>query len=152
MHKRHRFKKPANLSNGIEAAGNVLKTRPDTLFIDRTKYASGVPGDITLFMYGIHFLRTRRSYTVKLRACSYQKIAVTALKARLRSKRNSGSTLVLQHSQQVFETVAAKLRPSSKLCYDCTPKFECGRSFEHSKLRLYLSLPETILGASLRLY
>ena len=60
--------------------------------------------------------------------------------------------LVLHHSRQGFETVAAKLRPSSKLCCDCTPKFECGRSFEHSKLRLYLSLPETILGASLQLY
>ena len=67
-------------------------------------------------------------------------------------ERNSGSTLVLQYSQQGFETIAAKLQPSSKLCYNCTPKFECGRSFEHSKLRLYLSLPETILDASLQLY
>ena len=40
-------------------------------------------------------------------------------------------------------------RPQS---YDCIPKFECGRSFEHSKLRLHLSLPETILGALLQLY
>ena len=42
------------LSNGVAAADRFLKpatrklknTRPDTLLIDRTKYASGVPGDV----------------------------------------------------------------------------------------------------------
>ena len=44
------FKKPA--------ACKLFKHDPGTLLIDRTKYASGVPGE-TLFMYGIHLLQTR---------------------------------------------------------------------------------------------
>ena len=55
------------LSNGVAAARppfkkpaayKFLKHDPGTLLIDRTKYASGVPGE-TLFMYGIHLLRRR---------------------------------------------------------------------------------------------
>jgi hypothetical protein len=53
--------------------------------------------------------------TLQLQNCERarikERIAATAVKARVRS----GSALFLQHAQQGFETVAAKLRPSSKL-------------------------------------
>ena len=78
------------------------------------------------------------------RACSYQRKDCC--------HGTQSSSAIQQHIG--FSALVARLRDgrseaSTVLKYGCTPKFECGRSFEHSKLRLYLSLPETILGASL---
>ena len=88
----------------------VLKIRPGTLLIDRTKYASGVTGDSFICLRYSFFTNTLKLSNCE-RARIKEKIAATALKARVRS----GSTLFLEHAQQGFETVAAKLRPSSKL-------------------------------------
>ena len=60
----------------------------------------------------------------------------------------------LRRLQRSFDRPSRRSQRSfdSPQSYDCIPEFECGRSFEHSKLRLHLSLPETILGALLQLY
>ena len=124
----------------------VLKTRPGTTLIDRTKYASGVPGEpysCTVFIFYEH------AEGVKLRACSYQRKDCC--------HGTESSSAIRQHV--VSSTRAASLRDGRseattviKAFYDCTLKFKCGSSFEHAKLRLYVSLPKTILGDSLQLY
>ena len=128
-------------------AGCVFKTRPGTLLIDMIKYASGVPEEYMYKSYGIHLYE--HAATVKLRACSYQRKDCC--------HGSESSSAIQQHA--VSSTRAARLRDGRseastvlKAFYDCPIKFKCGRSFEHSKLRLYLSLPKTILGASLQLY
>ena len=55
-------------------------------------------------MYGIHFFEHVEATLCNCERVRIQFIAATALKARVRSR----STRVLQHSQQGFETVAAK--------------------------------------------
>ena len=95
------------------------------------------------------FVFYEHAETVKLRACSYQRKDCC--------HGNESSSAIRQHA--VSSTHAARFRDGRsealtvlKAFYDCTLKFKCGRSFEHSKLRLYLSLPKTILSASLQLY
>ena len=125
----------------------VFKTRPGTLLIDRTKYASGVPGEYMYESYGIHLYE--HAATIKLLACSYQR------KDCCHGSENSSAT----RPHAAPSTRAARLRDGRseasavlKAFYYCTLKFKCGRSFEHPKLRLYLSLPKTILSASLQLH
>ena len=105
------------LSNSVAAARppflktssvQVFKTRPGTLLIDMTKYASGVPGEYMYESYGIHLYE--HAATVKLRACSYQRkdcchgsesssairphAASSTRAARLRDGRSEASTVL----------------------------------------------------------
>ena len=95
------------------------------------------------------FIFYEHAETVKLRACSYQRKDCC--------HGSESSSAIRQHA--VSSTRAARLRDGRseastvlKAFYDCTLKFKCGRSFEHSKLRPHLLLPKTSLGASLQLY
>ena len=106
----------SKLSNGVAAAGppfrktssvQNLKTGPDALLIGTTKYASGVPGELYLCN---RFLRTRRSYTVKLRACSYHMFCCHGTQSSSAISPHAGSSALAARLRDGCSEVSTVLR------------------------------------------